>query len=118
MSEAPIGGGGHETDFAAAVEDGPAGEAVVRLRGDIDLGIATRLSKYLGDLARGRNVVVDLRGVRFIDSSGMGVLVRARNTAMANGRDITLRNPGPNVANTLVVAGLDKVFRIEGQESP
>jgi anti-anti-sigma factor len=91
-----------------------AGEAIVRLRGDIDLGIAARLSNYLGDLARGRSVVIDLRGVRFIDSSGMAVLMQARNTAIANGRDITLRNPGPSVANTLAVAGLDKVLRIEG----
>jgi anti-anti-sigma factor len=115
VPEAPIGrAGGHETDFAAAVEDGPGGEAIVRLRGDIDVGIAARLSKYLGDLTLARDVVVDLRGVRFIDSSGMGVLVRARNTAMANGRGITLRNPGANVAKTLALGGLDKLFGIGG----
>jgi anti-sigma B factor antagonist len=115
VTEAPSGPGGwHETDFAAAVEDGTSGEAIVRLRGDIDVNIASRLSKYLGDLARGRSVVIDLRGVRFIDSSGMGVLMQARNTAMANDRDLTLRNPSANVAKTLALAGFDKVFRIDG----
>jgi anti-anti-sigma factor len=115
VSEPPGGlGGWHETDFAAPAEDVTGGEAIVRLRGDIDLDIAARLSKYLADLTRGRNVVVDLRGVRFIDSSGMGALVRAHIAAKRNGREIILRNPPANVAKTLAVAGLDKVFRIEG----
>ena len=65
------------------------------------------------DLTEGDDVIVDLGGLTFIDSTGMGALVWARNRTQRHGRDIRLRNPQRAVAKTLSVTGLDQVFVIE-----
>jgi len=115
MSEVPIGPeANHDGDFLVAIEGGRPLRSVVRLRGDIDLAVAPRLSKCLVDLAAVGDVVVDMADMRFIDSTGMGALVMARKAVHAHGGEISLRNLAPNVAKTMALAGLDKVFAIDG----
>jgi anti-anti-sigma factor len=60
----------------------------------------------------GTDVVVDLSALRFIDSSGLTVLVRARE-AEQRGHSITLRRPAAIVAKVLAITGMDRVFTIE-----
>ncbi|HVM63449.1 MAG TPA: STAS domain-containing protein [Acidimicrobiales bacterium] len=97
-----------------AVEVGVAGPAVVHLSGDVDLSQAQALTDRLADLvASGRDVIVDLSGVSFIDSTGMGALVFASRRAEAHGQSVTLRRLGVQVMRTLTLAGLDQVVRVE-----
>ncbi|HZQ59668.1 MAG TPA: STAS domain-containing protein [Acidimicrobiales bacterium] len=96
---------------------------MVRLSGDLDIAAVGELSERLGELvALGDDVVVDLGGLTFIDSTGMGALVWARNRCQRHGRDIVLRNPQRAVAKTLSLTGLDQVFVIEhegpGEDGP
>jgi anti-anti-sigma factor len=65
--------------------EGPAFEArcerrndavVIVVSGELDLGSADKLRAVLhGPDAQARTVILDLRGVTFIDSSGLGVIV-------------------------------------------
>ncbi len=72
------------------------GEAVVTVAGELDLMSADLLwhetSKLLD--ARRERIVVDLRKVEFIDSTGLRVLVCLQKIAERQGRRITLV-PGP-----------------------
>ena len=65
----------------------PAGErVVVRPAGDLDLGTSKRFEDALGLAVDGhRQLIVDLRGVRFLDSEGLNALLRASHRAAERG---------------------------------
>ena len=56
-------------------------------------------------------VVVDLEGVRFMNSSGLGMLVGALTTARNTGGDLRLAAVGDRVRAILEVTQLDGVFQ-------
>lgn len=96
-----------------AVDDSGA-VAVLSLVGELDLASTVELSACMDDLlVTGKDIVVDMAGLRFIDSTGMAVLVRGHKAAEQGGRCVTLRAPMANVAKTLSLAGLDRLFTIE-----
>jgi stage II sporulation protein AA (anti-sigma F factor antagonist) len=82
--------------------DGDA--CVVMAAGEVDMASAPQLSDALADV-HGR-VILDLARVTFLDSSGINVLVRARNRLRAESGDLTIRNPQDNVRAVLKVVGL------------
>ena len=55
----------------------------------------------------GRDVVVDLAALRFLDSSGAGLMVRARKLAQREGRQLTFTGAQPAVLNVLRLARLE-----------
>ncbi len=64
-------------------------------------------------LEQGRvNFLVDLSGVGFLDSSGLGALVRALTMAQKEGGQTKLLNAGPQVRKLLQMTKLDSVFEI------
>jgi anti-anti-sigma factor len=70
----------------------PAGERVViRPTGDLDMESAKRFEDAL-DVAidRHRGLIVDLRGVEFLDTEGLGALLRASHRAAERGVPLRL----------------------------
>jgi anti-sigma B factor antagonist len=61
----------------------------------------------------GRDLVVDLCGVRFMDASGIGALVGAQRLADHAGLGFTLRRPSPGVARLLKVTGVLRAVPVE-----
>lgn len=60
-----------------------------------------------------RTVVVDLSGVTFMDSSGLGVLA-GTHTALANGGGkLVLRGGVGMIPRLLAISGLDRVICVE-----
>ena len=107
-------GSDDELPVDIAVDQPGEGPAVVKLKGEMDVANAGAVSACLnGLLDAGADVVIDLSELQFIDSTGLGVLVRAGGRAREGGRKIRLRAPAQNVASTLSVTGLDRVFTIE-----
>jgi len=89
-----------------------SGDSVlITLLGELDLASTAELTAAFDEVVGGeKDIVVEMAGLTFIDSTGMAVLVRARRSAEQAGRSVTLRRVQPNVAKTLALAGLDKVF--------
>jgi len=86
---------------------------VVAAEGEVDVASSPTLSQSLAEsLEQGRKVVADLRGVTFIDSTGLGVLVQALNTATESGGELRLAVTDPNVLKVFEVTALDDVFAI------
>ncbi|MFD8708639.1 STAS domain-containing protein [Kitasatospora sp. NPDC059648] len=80
---------------------------VVTAYGEIDLDTAPRLHRELSRaLVEHQEVVLDLSQVTFMDCSGLGVLVRARDQADRSGRRLVLRGVGRPVAQLLKLTGL------------
>jgi anti-sigma B factor antagonist len=95
-------------DIGSSLDDG---RAVVVLRGELDLATRAPLADELQSLvaAGATSVVVDLAGVTFLDSTGLGTLLEARRL----GADLSLRNPQGRVRRLLDLVMIDGVVPIE-----
>lgn len=58
----------------------------------------------------GYTLVLDLENIRFIDSTGIGVLISALKTARQNNGVFMLQNVNKDVMGLLMLMKLDKVF--------
>lgn len=88
--------------------DGP----VVEITGDLDHDSAPRIRDALAglDLHPGQQLVVDLGALTFCDSSGITVLIAARNLALEAGADIALAAVPERVRRIFRIVGLEQVF--------
>lgn len=84
------------------------------MAGEIDAGTECALRDALTSvLARGiRRVVVDLAGVAFLASSGIGVLMGARRVLAAEGGSLVLAAPRGEVAQILSLTGVGEVIPV------
>mgnify|MGYP000276419856 CR=1 FL=1 len=84
------------------------------LIGEVDVYTAPKLKQQLVELIESGciNVVVDLGGVAFIDSSGLGVLVSALRRARERDGAVRIVCTRDNVLKIFRITGLDKVFPI------
>lgn len=91
-----------------------AGERQLVLSGEIDLASAPEIialgEELLGSLRSGEVLVLDMAGVVFIDSTGLGALVSLRNTARQIGARLELRATPPMVLRVLELSGLKDSF--------
>ena len=85
---------------------------MVRCRGDVDIQTLERLEKAIADLLEEGviQIAVDMAGVSYISSAGMGVLISARIDAAERGGRLTVVNPSPAAAELLKSVGLDDLF--------
>lgn len=94
--------------------DVESARTVVHLVGEIDTANSKRLRAMLGErVDDDHDVVIDLAGVRFIDSSGLGVLVGALRRINGAGHALILRAPSVSLLRVLEMTGLADVFPIE-----
>lgn len=90
------------------------GVTIVELTGDVDVSEATELRDLLGGLVAGTapGVLVDLDGVRFIDSAGIGILVTAQRRAGEAGSRFAVASPGAAVARVFELTRTNRVLEI------
>jgi len=89
------------------------GRAVVALRGELDVADAASVAVALTAVAaRAPEIIVDLVGLEFIDSSGLAALVLARKQARQAGGDLLLAAPQDQVLWVLTVTRLVGVFSV------
>lgn len=58
-----------------------------------------------------KKIVIDLKGVRWINSSGLGVLIASLTSVKNKGGDLRLSNITDKVESLLVITQLVKVFK-------
>jgi anti-sigma B factor antagonist len=93
--------------FGVAEQEGPSGERVVRVNGELDIATAGDLERaILRPREPGERVVLDLTGLRFMDSTGLRVLLRARTEAKAGRWELYLRNVPANVQRLFSISGV------------
>lgn len=91
---------------------------IVALEGEIDLSTAPDAERRITEAEESGpvGIVVDLRDVTFMDSSGLRVLLIAHRRAQENGRRFALTKGSEAVDRLLDVTGL--AGRIEVLEEP
>jgi anti-sigma B factor antagonist len=90
------------------------GYPVLSVRGEADISSAQQLREGLSDLvdSDATAVVVDLTAVTFLDSTGLGVLVGARNAAVEAGSGLPIACDDGRILKLFRITGLDNVFEI------
>jgi anti-sigma B factor antagonist len=89
------------------------GRAVVALRGELDLVDAVAVADALTAAAVSQpQVIVDLAGLEFIDSSGVAALARGRKQARHAGGDLRLAAAQQQVLRVLTLTRLIEVFPV------
>ena len=93
---------------------------VIRLRGSLTLGapvddLRQTLEQALGE--GDRNLVLNLSDVRWIDSSGIGALVKSLTAAKQSGGSLKLVNPSKPALQTLKMRNLLPLFEVYMEES-
>jgi anti-sigma B factor antagonist len=100
-----------------AIEDGVR---VISIRGEVDLSTSPELRKVLlqaVEAAEGK-VTVDLRAVRYMDSSGVATLIEGLQASRRRKARFTLLAPSKQVRNVLALTRLDAVFEIREAPAP
>ncbi len=101
-------------DFALRSE--PLGDDihVLAVAGEIDLFTAPDLKRAAAEAIDGgaRRIVIDLTDTRFLDSTGLGVLIGIAKRVRPAGGDVAIVNTEATTASTFAITGLDGVLTI------
>jgi anti-anti-sigma factor len=86
--------------------------SIVRLPDELDLAVSSEVvDLLLSTINRvGPHLVVDARDVRFMDSSGLNALIRARERAEAMGGSLHLVTAGRRMRRLLEITRLERAL--------
>ena len=82
------------------------GELNNQTSGQLDQAISSMLD------APGATLVLDMEGISFISSTGIGVIVKARNTLTQTGSDLTMVNVKPQVKRVFDIMQLTPILKV------
>jgi anti-sigma B factor antagonist len=92
--------------------------SVIALEGEVDLHVSPKARKeILHQLKQHNNVLVDLSGVTYIDSSGVASLVEGYQVAKSSQLEFGLVRVSDAAMQVLHLARLDQVFPIHASVS-
>jgi len=101
-------------ELTIRVKRSPA-EAVVSLTGEIDVSTAAKLATAVGDILHSESpprLVLDMAGVTFCDSQGLGTLVVLSRRARLASSLLVLTNVGDFLLRVLDITGLRTALMI------
>ena len=90
----------------------------VNLYGEVDIYNADSLKNELQALIaeKSADIILDCTNLKYIDSTGLGVLVNALKKVKEQNKSINIINLKPYIAKIFTLTGLDKIFVIEVSE--
>jgi len=88
------------------------GASVLTLSGELDVASAGSLEQALSEVANDKHLVIDLRQLEFIDSTGLSVLVAANQRALDSGQRLGIVNGGTQVQRLLTLTGLTERLQV------
>jgi anti-sigma B factor antagonist len=93
--------------------DGQAVDPVIcRLAGELDLYTVCDFRQALADLPSGSRVVIDMSGLSFVDSSGLGALVGGVRRTRDRGGDVAVACARPALSRLLRTIGLHRLLTV------
>ncbi len=87
---------------------------VVSVTGELDVHTATELELALREMISNgqHDVVVDLRGLGFLDSTGLSVLVKALKWAKEAGGGLRVVAADDKISKVFTITGLDQAMSL------
>ena len=104
-----------ELQFRVAVGGGADGN-VVAPRGELDIATQGQLRAVLEQEAKNGSVTLDLTGLRFMDTSGLRLILETAEAARRAGRELAVLRGEPAVQRPFDLAGVAELvpFRDRG----
>ena len=93
--------------------------AVLTLKGEFDTFYCPALMQEVETLVdRGVNhLVLDMRLVKFINSTALGAVIKAHKRCRAEGGDLVIAQPSPFVRDVICKVGIDKLIVLHDSEA-
>ena len=107
-----------EVEPLSIVADANGAEVILHLDGELDPHTAPRLEEEIERWTAARRIVLDWTDLRFIDSSGLRVVIAAHRGLEERGAVLVLRNPSPTASRLLEITGLAAHLQIETAGNP
>lgn len=108
----------HKNNCLLSIEDEDE-ILTVRIGGEIDhhsaVWVRTEIDNAMS-VRRPSKAVLDLSGIDFMDSSGIGLIMGRYAKMRAIGGELTLKNPNERIMKIFNMAGLEKIVSIETDE--
>jgi anti-anti-sigma factor len=89
------------------------GGVTLALRGDLDLATADDLRSAVTPADRSRSVRLDLGGVEFLDSSGIGALIGIKRELQEAGGVLVVTRVSDRVRRALELIRMDSFFDVD-----
>ena len=92
-------------------------KTIVVVAGELEHATARPLRNVLAEVARDRppTLVVDLADVTFMDSTGISLLLQAKDRCAADHCGFALRRPSQRVLRVIELSGLTDLFEIDAE---
>jgi anti-sigma B factor antagonist len=87
-----------------------SGEGEVSMSGRLDAAQCEKALQFLDVVQAPR--VIDLAGLEYISSAGLGVLLKTQKRVMAGGTGLRLVNANKHIRDIFKYAGFDRIFEI------
>jgi len=86
----------------------------IRFSGEIDFSVTPKVrERFLPLLASGTpEILLDLSGLSYVDSSGLALFIEARNQLLAKGRTIRIEAISPQVRKLFNLTQLGELFHL------
>lgn len=92
---------------------------ILRLKGELDdvtvSDLRMKISKYL-DEYNIRHLVINVKELSFLDSSGIGFIIGRYHQLKRSGGDISIVSMNPKVERIILLSGLTKICMIRENE--
>jgi anti-sigma B factor antagonist len=88
---------------------------LMQLKGDVDMNTSPDVRSNLGEVFKqggAKAILINLSGVRYMDSSGIATLVEAMQICMKRGMKLRLVELSPFVRDVFEMARLSSIFEI------
>ena len=93
------------------VEDGD-GHIVCRPVGELDAFTVSQFRQALAELASNPRILIDMSGVPFVDSAGLGALIGGIRRARELGGDVAVSCNRPTLTRLLHTTGFDRIVTV------
>jgi anti-anti-sigma factor len=84
---------------------------LILAQGRLDAAQAPRAQEFLDQVTD--RCVIDLGGLEYISSAGLGVLLRTHKRLMPSGQGVRLVNVNTHINDIFTYSGFDRLFEIE-----
>ena len=88
----------------------------IKLRGEIDHHCASAIRKAMDNEIFGkrpRGLIIDMSGVDFMDSSGLGLIMGRYSVMKELGGELIVQNPSESTERIMRLAGMERLIKIE-----
>ena len=91
-----------------------AGTVVLTLKGEFDSFVTSAFSNEIGHVLEdgSARIVLNMRLVKFVNSTALGAMIKARKQCRAAGGDLVVSQPSAAVREAMESLGLDRLFSI------